>query len=157
MNWKKLMLIALPGLLLGLGGLVFAIYVFTNPRAFFETATEGGLDNFMWILPILIISVVVFTMLMVFVPVLKRLSGDSKQGKMLRERGVKTMARILKVEDTGITMNNVNFYVKITVETTKGNQATFKQFVSRVNVPRPGDMMQIVYDPTDPTKAASAV
>lgn len=156
MNWKKIFLFALPGLILGIGGIIFAIYAFSNPRAIFEAAQDGSLNNITWILPIVIIGVVVFTMLIVFVPLLKGLSGDSKQAKRLRESGVKTMAKILKVEDTGVTMNNINFYVKITVETTKGTQASFKHFVSRVNIPRPGDMIEIVYDPSDPTKAAAA-
>lgn len=157
MNWKKILLIALPGIIVGIGGAIFAIYAFTNPRAIFDAASDGTISSMTWILPLVIGGVVIFTMLIVFVPLLKGMAGDAKQTERLRQNGVKKMAQILKVEDTGVTMNNINFYVKITVETTKGTQASFKHFVSRVNIPRPGDMIEIMYDPSDPTKAAAAV
>ena len=157
MNWKKILLFALPGLILGIGGAIFAVYVVTNPKIFMEWAQDGTLTNMSFILPAVIGGIVIITMIAAFFPILKGLSGDSKQAEQLRQNGVKTMAKILKVEDTGITLNRINFYVNITVETTKGSQATFRHFVSRVNIPRPGDMIEIVYDPSDPTKAAASV
>ena len=69
--------------------------------------------------------------------------------------GQRKIAKILNVQDTGMTVN-MNPYVKITVETTPGNQATFQMMVSRVKIPRPGDSIEILCDPANPTVAVPA-
>ncbi len=85
--------------------------------------------------------------------------NNGLQRTLLANGGIKTNATILKVEDTNITMNNVNFGVRLTVEVhPQGDsafQAIIEVFVSRVQIPRAGDVIEVIYDPNDHTKVAA--
>jgi hypothetical protein len=86
---------------------------------------------------------------------IKNLMGNSKTKKLLKERGQKTTAKILDVQDTGISVNNA-YYIKITVETVPGVKAQFQILMPRTNIPRVGDMIAVSYDPSNPSVAMPA-
>ena len=76
-----------------------------------------------------------------------------KRKRRLEEAGVTAQAQVLSVHDTGMTVNN-NPRIKITlaVSPTDGSaafQVSTKQTVSRVAIPRAGDVYMVRYDPED--------
>ena len=76
-----------------------------------------------------------------------------KRKKRLEEAGVSAPAQLVSVQDTGVTVNN-NPRVKLTlaVSPTDGSpsfQVSAKHTVSRVAVPRAGDVFTVRYDPED--------
>src|SRR5438067_3774702 len=76
-----------------------------------------------------------------------------KRKRRLEEAGVTAPAQIVSVQDTGVTVNN-NPRVKLTlaVSPTDGSgpfQVSMKHLVSRVAVPRAGDVFTVRYDPED--------
>ena len=76
-----------------------------------------------------------------------------KRKRRLEEAGVNAQAQILAVQDTGMTVND-NPRVKLTlaVSPADGSQAfqvSTKKTVSRVAIPRPGDVLMVRYDPED--------
>jgi ABC-type dipeptide/oligopeptide/nickel transport system permease component len=132
-------------------GVVIGIYASINPQGVFQIFARIGFGNIMVILPIIVIILIAISLFMNFGGLL----GKSKIKKRLMQTGQRTTAKILNVQDTGMTVN-MNPYVNITVETTSGNQATFKMMVPRIQIPRPGDTMEILFDPADPTVAVPA-
>lgn len=72
----------------------------------------------------------------------------------LRQSGASILAEIIRVEDTGLTINR-NPRVKLTVKL-MDQEASFELTVSRVQIPRPGDFINVVYDPADPSVATPA-
>lgn len=149
-------LVALPGLVIGLAGLVIGIYAAIDPQAFASFFNEIDVDEDqlgIWFgigIPVFIVGI----MLLSFSSGIKGAIQNAKNRKRLKERGVRARAKVLGIRDTGITVND-NPYVEITVETTRGSQATFKMMVSRIRVPRPGDTIEVLYDPVDPTVAVA--
>ncbi len=84
-------------------------------------------------------------------------SGNNAE-KLLKNGGVKTTARIVNVQDTGMTMNNINIGIRLTLEvasvTGSPFQAQAETFVSRVSIPRVGDVVEVVYNPSDTSQVA---
>ena len=83
------------------------------------------------------------------------LFGKSKQEKAINlvETGAKGVGVVLKVHDTGMTMND-NPRVKMTfrIEPLDGGapfEAAKTKTVSRVEIPRAGDRYPVWYDPAD--------
>lgn len=80
--------------------------------------------------------------------------GDSKRMRKLMEHGVQAQAEILSVEDTGVTMNDIYPMVRLRLRVHSQTGAPFEAqvetFVSRVNIPRAGDTVRVVYNPADP-------
>lgn len=83
-------------------------------------------------------------------PLISSKLAVSKMRKQLRMTGVKGTARVLSVSDTGITINNSPF-AKITIEVKPGITAQFSATVGRLNIPRAGDTIEVVYDPSNPS------
>lgn len=79
------------------------------------------------------------------------LKRNHEKRKRLLEIGKKAEATIVNTEDTGITIND-NPYIRITVEIKPGMRGTFETQVPRINIPRPGDKMVVVYDPANPSE-----
>lgn len=138
------------GLILGLAGGALGIYAAINPMAIgniFLQIDPNQIGLYMGIgMPIFFI--VVFGA--AFGPFVKNMISNSKKKKRLAQIGVKGTATILSVQDTGLTVNN-NPYIKVTVQIKPGIQATFQTMSSRVFIPRPGDNIEVIYDPADPT------
>ncbi len=88
-----------------------------------------------------------------------RMSGVS-EAKRLQEEGTPTTARILKIWDTGITVNDdpvIGMDVEVTREDGSVYTATIpKSLISRLDVPQfqPGLPVGVRIDPQDPAKVA---
>jgi len=75
--------------------------------------------------------------------------------KRLRKFGKKTMATIVDIEDTGVTVN-MSPLVRFRVKTKDDVIGTFNAYVSRVSLPRIGSNIQVVYNPEKPTEMMAA-
>ena len=127
-----------------------------NPQGVVELMKQVDPTQLALYLPLGITSFVFIILAFAFGPSIKSLAQNSRNKKILQERGQRTTALIMSVQDTGITVNNVNYYVKVTVQTVPGSQATFNMLVNRTNIPRPGDAIEVLYDPANPTIAVKA-
>src|ERR1700733_1658733 len=79
--------------------------------------------------------------------------GGKKKKQRLEDAGVNARAVLVSMQDTGMTIND-NPRVKLTFEVTPPDgsavfQVEMKQTVSRVQIPRPGDVFAVRYDPED--------
>ena len=86
------------------------------------------------------------------------MDGVSK-ARDLQKRGVTADATILKVWDTGITVNNdpvVNLLLEVRPASGNQYEAQTKALISRIDVPQfqPGNVIPVVYDPNDPKQVA---
>ena len=87
-----------------------------------------------------------------------RMSGVSK-ARDLQKRGVSAEATILKVWDTGMTVNEdpvVGLLLEVRPSDTGVYQAETKALISRIDVPQfqPGHVIPVRYDPKDPKEVA---
>jgi len=87
-----------------------------------------------------------------------RLSGVS-DAKALQEIGESAEATILKIWDTGMTVNDdpvVGFLLDVRPSGKPGYQAETKLQISRVDIPRvqPGTVVAVRIDPKDPKHVA---
>ncbi len=85
-----------------------------------------------------------------FKPLITSKLANGKMRKQLKMTGVKGTAIVVSVQDTGITVNNSPF-AKITIEVKPGVTAQFSATVGRLNIPREGDTIEVVYDPSNPS------
>lgn len=146
-NWGGII-----GLFFGGLGLIIGIYASINPQGVMSFMETSHADT--W-LPIGIPIFVVVIMLASFGPVAMSAIKNSQKKKHLLQVGQKTTGTILDVRDTGVTVN-MNPYVKITVQTKNGVKAEFQMLISRVQIPRVGDEIELLYDPSDPTSVMPA-
>ena len=67
--------------------------------------------------------------------------------------GVEAKAKVISVEDTGTTINDTIYILKIIVqvepEHSEHFQATIKAPIPRISIPRPGDTVTVIFDPQD--------
>jgi hypothetical protein len=87
-----------------------------------------------------------------------RWSGVS-QAKQLHSTGQAAQAQILKVWDTGITVNDdpvVGFLLEVAPEGKSAYQAETKIRISRVQIPQfqPGAVVPVRIDPADPARVS---
>ncbi len=80
--------------------------------------------------------------------------GNQRKLKRLIKTGQKAQALVLKVEDTGMTLNKIHIGLRLTLRLPDQTQVTTEIFVSRVNLPRSGDVVEVVYDPKNPSHVA---
>jgi hypothetical protein len=108
------------------------------------------------ILPIVITVVV----LLVVALVVGRLVMNGMQNRAVLAHGESAQAVILKVWQTGTVMNETNPQIGILLEVRPANKPVFqaetKMFISMLQVPQfqPGAVVQVKYDPQNPTKVA---
>jgi hypothetical protein len=79
--------------------------------------------------------------------------GGKKKKQRLEAAGVDANAVLVSLQDTGMTVND-NPRVKLTFEVQGANgpfQVEAKQTVSRVQIPQPGGIYVVRYDPEDPS------
>lgn len=73
----------------------------------------------------------------------------------LKDHGVTAEATILDIWDTGWTVNGnpaIGMHVEVKPESGAPFRATIQRcVVSRIAVPRPGDVIAVRYDPADPS------
>jgi hypothetical protein len=77
----------------------------------------------------------------------------------LQRTGLAAEARIVRIWDTGMTLNNdpvVGFELEVHADGQTPFTATTKSPISRLDVPRfqPGNHVPVRYDPRDPTRVA---
>jgi hypothetical protein len=87
-----------------------------------------------------------------------RWSGVS-QAKELQKNGEVAQATILKIWDTGMTVNDdpvVGFLLEVQPENKESYQAETKLRISRLHIPmiQPGATIQVRYDPVQPTRVS---
>jgi hypothetical protein len=98
-------------------------------------------------IPLVILIAFAFTALG-FGPLLLGLFANSIKRRKLQQHGVRASVEILNIRDTRITVN-LNPQVELSVRMPDGSIARFKMFVSRVKFPRPGEKIEVLYDPSD--------
>lgn len=87
-----------------------------------------------------------------------RMSGVSK-ARGLQKRGVAAQATIVRVWDTGMTVNDdpvVGLLLDVKPTDAAEYQAETKALISRIDVPQfqPGNVIPVRYDPNDPKQVA---
>ncbi len=102
-----------------------------------------------WILPAVIVASLGL-MALGFAPLIGSLISNASRRKHLRLHGQKATVEILGIRDTRVTVN-LNPQVELSVRMPDGSIGTFRMFVSRVNFPRPGEKIDVLYDPSDPS------
>lgn len=113
--------------------------------------------DFLGLLPIIIIVVVVVILGIVFLPMLR---GSMRSSKLL-QTGVSAQAQILKVWQTGMYVNEQP-QIGLLLQVQPANGAPFqveaKKVVSMIQIPQfqPGAMLEVKYDPANPTEVAIA-
>jgi len=101
-----------------------------------------------WMAPLVIVIALGVTSIG-FAPLLFGMMVNSIKRKKLRLHGQRATVEILGIRDTRVTVN-LNPQVELTVRMPDGSIGKFKMFVSRVNFPRPGEKINVLYDPSDP-------
>jgi len=135
------------GLIIGILGMGFGLVAVINPMAIGNLMFQPGADQ---VITYVSVGLPVFIVAVAVGPLAASAINDHLKKKRLKQVGVKASAEIVSVEDTGVTVN-MNPYVKIIVKMPNGNDASFKMLVSRVEIPRQGDVIELLYDPSDPT------
>lgn len=87
-----------------------------------------------------------------------RLTGET-EAREIRRLGVSAKATVLKIWDTGITVNNnpvVGFLLEVVPEEGPPYQAETKAIISRLDIPQiqPGAVLPVKYDPENPKRVA---
>lgn len=81
----------------------------------------------------------------------KKLAGlDEQKRERLMKTGKSAKAEVERVEDTNVTINKnpkVRLYVKVKPDDGDEFDAVVETVVSRVEIPRKGDMVKVWYDP----------
>lgn len=77
------------------------------------------------------------------------------ENELFLKTGIRADAMVIGVEDTGITINN-DPVVRLTIEINPGSagsfQKTIETTVSRILIPRKGDIIKVLYDQKDNSK-----
>lgn len=77
----------------------------------------------------------------------------SKKQKQLLLNGRDAEATVTKVEDTGVTVNGIYFSLRLSLQVKpkdgKSFEAQTEALFPRVNLPRPGDVFAVKYNPND--------
>lgn len=77
----------------------------------------------------------------------------------IRATGIPATAKVLRIWETGVTINNnpvVGFLLEVYAEGLEPYEAETRALVSILAIPRiqPGAMLQVKYDPKDPSRVA---
>jgi hypothetical protein len=117
----------------------------------------GGMSFYLPRYPILLIPFILLCFAAPLSIIMMAKSGNNAE-KLLKNGGVKTTAKIVNVQDTGMTMNRINIGIRLTLEvasvTGSPFQAQTETFVSRVSIPRIGEVVEVVYNPSDTSQVA---
>ena len=87
-----------------------------------------------------------------------KLSGEG-EAREIRALGRSAQAKVLKIWDTGITVNNdpvVGFLLEVRPDDRPPYQAETKALISRLDIPQiqPGAVLPVKFDPDDPGRVA---
>jgi len=81
------------------------------------------------------------------------LKGDNKKKQHLLDIGKRAKATIVDLQDTGVSMGTIQYFVQLTLDVKPSGDSPFKAQitaqVSRVDLPRRGDEVEVIYDPAN--------
>jgi hypothetical protein len=139
------------GIIVGILGAGVGIYASINPMGLADFMSNPAFTTWVpYVFGGFIFLVVGLSLLPVFGLAIQGLKNIGIKGR-LRQNGTKTTATILSLQDTGVTIN-MNPLVRLTVQTKSGIKGEFKSLVSRVGFPSPGDEIEVVYNPSNPSE-----
>lgn len=128
---------------------ILGIYGLFNPQggsaAITFVLTLNGTLN-IEIMPTIFAGLLIISLLCVFIPMMKA----TKKMEHLLDVGKTATVKILDVQDTKYTVED-STYAKITVESINGQKANSLFYVRKTDLPKPGEKIDILYDPADPT------
>jgi hypothetical protein len=140
----------LSAMVIGMAVLALVGYFeFTDSALEQWVSSKAGQQTLMTYLPPIYITWIVLVTGSALFPLVSNSLRNRKLRARLKKTGQKTQAKVIGVEDTGITVNN-NPYVKLVLEI-NGKKTELTTIVSRVALPIPGSVINVVYDPNDPT------
>lgn len=92
------------------------------------------------------------------VHLIDHMTGEDR-AKEIRPSGQSAMARVVRIWDTGMTLNGnpvVGFRLEVRPEGAEPFEAETKAVVGRLDVPQvqPGALLPVKYDPNDHTRVA---
>lgn len=83
---------------------------------------------------------------------------NKRKLKKLKDVGVRSVAIVCDIEDTGMMLNQTNIGIRLTLDVQPTTQPSFRTvvetFVSRVQIPRKGDRVEVLYNPENPSELA---
>ena len=98
-----------------------------------------------------LLSIIVISFLFSSCGINKNIISEEKRNELFKS-GKKAVAEITRVEDTNVTYNynpKVNIYITVKPDDEDEFDAVVTMFVSKVNVPRIGDNVDVYYNPKD--------
>ena len=96
-----------------------------------------------------LLSIIVISFLFSSCGIFKNTISDEKRNELIKS-GKKAIAEITRVEDTNVTLNynpKVNIYIIVKPDDEDEFDAVVTMFVSKVNIPRKGDDVNVYYNP----------
>ncbi|NPU84244.1 MAG: hypothetical protein HPY65_07120 [Syntrophaceae bacterium] len=103
---------------------------------------------------LIVLGVVVVSLLVFYLNARFMMKGNPEKDRWMTD-GTDARAEVLEIRDTGLTMNNdpmVALTLMVKPRYGSSFQVQTKTWVSRVAIPRAGDVIDIRYDPTDPQR-----
>jgi hypothetical protein len=100
---------------------------------------------------VLFVGGLVAILVIFWLPIWLKAYRQKRLYKRLKKEGVWASVPIVHIVDTRLTVNK-NPHIAISVRILN-KVATFEVTVSRVQIPRVGDLIEIFYDPKDPRLA----
>jgi hypothetical protein len=135
------------GMLVAIGTVIVVSVVIGAP---WYAAVAIGIVAFLFMAALLVIPYIV----------LKKVAGPQVDRKKLLEKGEPAEATILKVEDTGVTLNEIYPQIKVLLEIRPAGrppyQAEIKMLINRLDIPQfqPGMVVPVMIDPRSPNGVA---
>lgn len=139
----------------GISGGYWAVVSVKDPmRGLGYSKRVGAVVQGPYFFPVLFSFVGIMCVAALFPLIVSSIRHRLRKG-MLLKHGKKISAPIVSVRDTGMTVNN-DPYVEVTVVIRPGIKTELMFRASRVSIPRPGDVIDVLYDPADPSIAMLA-
>ena len=148
----KFLFVILPVIIIT--GVSAVVYFALSPDSLKGIMTKENLDKYIFIMPIVITGFVLLITAAALAPLFMGLVRNVQLRKRLELSGVRAKGLIMNVRDTGVTINN-NPMVKLDIQIKPGFNTTIKKTVSRLDVPREGDEIEVLYDPANPVDAVA--
>lgn len=112
-----------------------------------STVIDKALDNYF--APSLIVLVVIVC-ISAFLPLIFGAIDKAKKRKLLKTIGQPGLAKIISITNTGIVVNNSNYFLKMVLEVPGGSHAEITTLVNIVSMPRVDSTIKVIYDPSNP-------
>ena len=131
------------------------LVVFVSYFALITAATLGGLylasRHIIGVGAVAIIIVVATVIPLLFMS--KTIFSTSKKDKQILANGVEALAEITDIQETGVTVNDIYYNIKLELRVKPINAPIFEvkttHLFSRLQIPRIGDVLRVKYDPSN--------